>query len=286
MLKVLIWQISDDTIFKNKAIKILEQQHNGIEIVGEAVNENIAKVDGEGQYDVLLVVGARQIGMSKKSNMSKVTQEAKQFNLPEEKILGDWIVTIPGFVLKKYRQLQRSRLSIFSINCFGGLMYNTLGLPFYSPFINMFLSPAGYFSFLHEPRVYMEKQLSFKENDPRGFPIFTLGNMTIFFNHYLISNETDFDRRRKRINWDNLFVEIYTEDEKVLQAFDLLPYAKKACFVPFKSDLNSAWYINPEINKNYPNFADKVNRFAMGDPFYYDIFDMLLYGKKTPLIDM
>lgn len=48
MLKVLVWQVSKDTSFKDKAIKILEEQHNGIEIVGEAVNENIAKVDGGG----------------------------------------------------------------------------------------------------------------------------------------------------------------------------------------------------------------------------------------------
>ena len=48
MLKVLVWQVSKDTSFKDKAIKILEQQHNGIEIVGEAVNEDIAKVDGGG----------------------------------------------------------------------------------------------------------------------------------------------------------------------------------------------------------------------------------------------
>ena len=46
MLKVLIWQVSNNTSFKGKAIKILEQQHNGIEIVGEAVNDDIAKVDG------------------------------------------------------------------------------------------------------------------------------------------------------------------------------------------------------------------------------------------------
>ena len=48
MLRVLIWQVSPDTAFKDKAIKILEQQHNGIEIVGEAVNDDIAKVDRGG----------------------------------------------------------------------------------------------------------------------------------------------------------------------------------------------------------------------------------------------
>lgn len=34
MIKVFIWRVSNDTSFQDKAIKILEQQHNGIEIVG------------------------------------------------------------------------------------------------------------------------------------------------------------------------------------------------------------------------------------------------------------
>lgn len=34
MIKVLVWKFSDDTGFQDKAIKILEQQHNGVEIVG------------------------------------------------------------------------------------------------------------------------------------------------------------------------------------------------------------------------------------------------------------
>ena len=48
MVKVLIWQVSNDMRFKDKAIKILEQQHDGIEIVGEASTEDIAKVYGGG----------------------------------------------------------------------------------------------------------------------------------------------------------------------------------------------------------------------------------------------
>ncbi len=48
MIKVLTWFVSNDTKFQDKAIKILEQQHNGIEVVGKAVNEDIAKVDRGG----------------------------------------------------------------------------------------------------------------------------------------------------------------------------------------------------------------------------------------------
>ena len=48
MLRILIWQVSDDKTFKDYALQILEYQHDGLEIVGEAVNDDIAKVDRGG----------------------------------------------------------------------------------------------------------------------------------------------------------------------------------------------------------------------------------------------
>ena len=224
--------------------------------------------------------------------MSKVVKAAAQLKLPEEKLLGDWTVCIPGFTLNKYRRLQRSRLSIFPRNCFGGLISNTFALPFRSPFVNMFLPEQDLIRFLRAPRVYMEERLVFKgtaweSNLKFDYPIFTLGNVDVHMNHY-----PDFDaavakwnERKQRINWYNLFVTMYTEDEKILAEFDELPYGKKVCFVPFKSDLDSAWYINRELRKGL-DFWAVVNDFAKGNPFYYDPFDMLLYGKKTQLIDM
>ena len=286
MLKILLWFISTDTNFLEDAIKTLERQHNGLEIVGSAVCEEINKVDVCGGYDVLLVVGAKNIGMS------KIIQAAHQFNLPEEKILGDWIVCIPGFTLEKYRRLQRSRLSIFSRNCFGGIIYHTLGLTFRSPIINMFFSENDFIRFLRAPRVYMEEKLILKEMKWQTdlkfyYPVVTLGNVDIYMNHYPDFDEAvaKWNERKQRINWYNLFVMMSTENEEILQEFNALPYGKKVCFVPFKSNLDSAWYINPELKKNL-RFWDIVNHFGEGEPFYYDPFDMLLYGKKTQLIDM
>ena len=224
--------------------------------------------------------------------MSTVTQNARRLNLPKEKLLGDWIVTIPGFTLEKYRRLQRSRLSIFAMNCFGGIISNQLGLQFRSPIINMFLSEQGYMRFLNSPRAYMEEKLLFKETRfdsivKINYPVVTLGEVDIYMNHYNNFDEAvaKWNERKQKINWYNLFVTIYTTNKNTLEQFDALPYAKKVCFVPFKSDLDSAWYINPEIEKELP-FWDVVNHFAMGIPFYYDVFDMLLYGKKTLLIEM
>ena len=284
MLKILLWVVSKDTRFIKSAINILERQHDEIKIVGKAVGEDISQINKD--FDVILVAGAKKIGMN------KVTNAARQLNFPEEKLLGDWIVCIPGFTLEKYRQLQNSRLSILAMNCFGGEISNTLGLPFRSPIINMFFDEKDYLRFLSAPRAYMEEKLIFKEtkfetNLKINYPVVNMGDVELNMNHYPDFNAAVeiWERRKARINWNNLFVTMYTEREDILQEFDALPYDKKVCFVPFKSNLNSAWYINPEI-KSGMELWNVVNHFGIGDPFYYDPFDMLLYGKKTPLIDM
>lgn len=299
MLKIFLWIVSNDGRFFQDAMITLERQHNGVEIIGfTAIKEFKIDVDGKNVtfippnevelrlVDVLLVVGAKQIGMN------KVTQAARLLNFSEEKLLGDWIACIPGFTLEKYRRLQNSRLSILAMNCFGGILSNTLGLPFRSPIINMFFTEQEYIRFLRAPHVYMEERLIFKETkfEPTlkiNYPVFTLGNVDLNMNHYpdFDEAETKWYKRKQRINWYNLFVTLSTENEDVLEKFDALPYGKKVCFVPFKSNLDSAWYINPEIKSSEP-FWRIVHLFGYGDPFYYDTFDMLLYGKKTQLIDM
>ena len=303
MIKALLWIVSNDGRFFKGAISILERQHNGIEIVGVTAGAPIQiKKDGKnipfiplaelnnfgGECDVLLVVGAKQIGMS------RITQAARQLKFPEEKLLGDWIVCIPGFTLKKYRHLQRSRLSIFSLHCFGGCISNTLGLSFRSPFVNLYLEEPDFIKFLHAPRIYIEaepqfeKIVGFSEENPNGYPLLSLGNILLNMKHYKKVDESieTWNKRKQRINWYNLFVVAYTEDEKFLREFDEMPYGKKACFVPFKSDLDSAWYVNRNLDKRATMFVHNINHFGNGNPFYYDPFDMLLYGKKTQLIDM
>ena len=224
--------------------------------------------------------------------MSKITQLARQLNLPEEKLLGDWIVCIPGFTLEKYRKLQRSRLSIFSRNCFGGLISNSLGVPFRSPFINLIMSEQDFVNFARSPHDYLEAKLVFRENKfhrkfKHDYPILQLGNITLNMIHYYSADEavSKWNERKQRINWYNLLAVTCTEDEKILEQFDSLPYGKKICFVPFKSDLDSAWYINRTLSKQR-SFTEVANDFAKAFVFYYDPFDMLLYGKKTPLIEM
>ena len=196
MLKILLWIVSNDGRFFQDAMITLKSQHNEINVVGLTVNNEIGfvmngkdvpfipqdEVDWE-KIDVLLVIGARQFGIS------QITKAARQLKLPEEKLLGDWIACIPGFTLEKYRHLQNSRLSIISLNCFGGFLSNILGLKFRSPFVNMWLNEKEFLRFLRAPRVYMEERLILKEKKWQSllkfnYPVVTLGNVDIEMNHY------------------------------------------------------------------------------------------------------
>lgn len=223
--------------------------------------------------------------------MNRVLAVTSQLKLPEEKLLGDRIVCVPGFEFDKYRRLQRSHLSIFSRECSGGIFSHCLGLKFNSPIVNLNFSEKDYMDFLHAPQNYMEKELCFEKMAPSSehpYPIFSLGNISIRMIHYKTPEDAlaKWNERKQRINWFNLFVTAYTEKKDFLEEFDALPYGKKVCFVPFKSDLDSAWYINPKTYFEKLTLGHMVRRFGWGEIFYYDPFDMLLYGKKTPLIDM
>lgn len=240
-----------------------------------------------GGADVILAVG------SQKAKISKVTQNAAKLKLDTKKLLGDRIVCIPGFALDKYRKLQRSHLSIFSINCMGGTMLNMLGLPFLSPFVNLYLSGEDFIKFLRTPHVYLKETLSyhgqkFDSKKTYQFPVAKLGDILLNMMHYKTFEKSveSWESRKTRINWDNLLVMTLTKKPEMLEQFDALPYDKKICFVPFKSDVDSAWYIPHLLTEKYPMYVHFIMQTARGNPFFYDPFDMLLYCKKTPLIEM
>ena len=273
--RIVIWFVSNDGRFIGNAVNILTRQFNGVDIIGITATQKISvnnlpfmplneiSLNGGG-YDIILVAGAKNIGIA------EVVKFAKQIKLDTDKLLGDWIVCIPGFTLEKYRKLQRSQISIFVRDCFGGLISHTLGLPFFTPFVNMFINPNEYLRFLNSPRVYMEEKLvfqktAFENNLKFDYPIYTLGNISLNMNHYPNFDEAvaKWNSRKQRLNWYNLFVEMHTDDPKLLEEFDSLPYGKKVCFVPFKSNLNSAWYINTKIKND--NIGIISHWFARGD---------------------
>lgn len=214
-----------------------------------------------------------------KNYFCEIEEEIEEMNLGVEVISCD-ALSIPNFSFEKYIEIKNNVPTIFANNCWAGLLYHRLRLPFNSPFINMFLNDDDYLRFLEEPQKYINSELVFKETAydttlNREYPKCQCGDIYLNFNHY-----NDFEhaneawkKRCKRINWDNIFVMMYTNDKTAAERFAKLPYEKKVCFVPFDMDEKD---IVPIMLEDDAYFFEIVNGIVTGKYFYFDILDMLM----------
>ena len=295
-MKIVIWlqpnQNGGGVGYLNSALNILARLYGGVEILGAIVppgvglngirklsKEDLKNID----YDLNLVAGEN-------ASLVPILKDAEILGIDENKIVLDRTVCIPLFTLEKYNKLRRSKLSILSMNCFAGFLYHRFGLPFLTPTINMFTSDEEVLDFLKNPMQSVKSELKFvrtERNDGLNidYPVYNIGGAEWNMNHYGDANVAyrKWYERTFKINWLNVLAVMYTENPEILAEFDKLPYSKKVCFVNFETNLDSGFYINP---KKYPNSElwQLVNAFAKGKIIEYDIWDMLIYGKKTPLI--
>lgn len=132
---------------------------------------------------------------------------------------------------KKLRKnLKNSNFSIFSPNCYAGIMYHRLGLPFTSPTINMFFPiKKQYLKFISNIRYYIKNDLVFIEDESYDCPVAMLDDVKIVFNHYRSNEEAAecWNRRKERINYDNIF--LIFDDINDVEYSDILEFQKIDC---------------------------------------------------------
>ena len=186
------------------------------------------------------------------------------------------------------RELRENTPTIFAPNCWGGITYHHLGLEFCSPLINMHIPHDEYLRFLRDPKYYMSQELVLRQmyiddSLERPFPVAMMGDVSLWMNHY-----TDFDeardiweRRKKRIKWDNLFVMFFDETPELVEQFLELPYDKKVCFVPWETHIAGLLPViyrdNDDLSR-YP-FWEIINNLATGDFVLYDDVELLHDGR-------
>ena len=304
-MNVVLWINSPNSQFAVTAINILTNKYENVNILGvtNISHPFVSNDNGDGMikfidkkdlssydYDIIVVVGSENSLMKDVSILS-ILKEAEKLELDSDKIILDITICFPGFSLERYKKLRKSKLSILSMNCWGGIIYHNFGQPFLSPTINMFTSDKDMLKFLHNPQHYINTELRFYEmcsNDTfKNFPVFMLNDVKWIMNHYTNDFGGNIARkkwedRRLRINWFNLLVMMYTENPDILAEFYELPYAKKVCFVPFETNLDSGFYIPPDLVRGR-KFGEVVTDIARGGIIYYDLWDMLIYGKKTTI---
>ena len=174
-----------------------------------------------------------------------------------------------------YKEIKRKKLknttpTIIASNCNGEFIYYDMRLKFLSPTINLSFDMNDYVKMLENLRWYMEQPILPYDDDRFEFPTGKLADIQIRFNHYDTFEEAvkKWEERKKRINWDNLFILGIDGDNctyETMQRFDNLPYKNKVIFThKLYPEIKSAYYI--------PGFENE------------DGVGVLLYFKKQFLV--
>lgn len=226
------------------------------------------------------------IVMAEGNAFKEIYAEALAIGVGDENILGYSLLKRQWFDLEKYMRVKRDVPTIFSCDCWGGLTYHNLGLEFKSPLINMFEIQTDFMKLLRKPQYYMEQKIEFLEyctnrTSKKTYPVCRCEDILLHFYHYdtFENAVVDWERRKQRIKWDNLFVMMHTENQDLAYEFATLPYKKKICFVPFQTDAESLVYIDfRDIMRNI-RFSDIAIMMAKGEIEYYNVLDLLERGK-------
>ena len=297
MKKCLLWGMGN--CFKNYIYMVkYHEMMKRFQVVGVTSNldiyseirgyKYIKKSDLENlEFDFIII-------MADGDMFKAILHEALMLGISKECILKYNVLFHENFDVDRCMNLIKNPVSIFVHQCWGGTTYASLGLEFSSPLINMWETVEDYLKLVQNPRKYMSEELELLEmrwhdGMKHYFPVVKCGDIILYFNHYTSFEDakTCWEKRKKRINWDNLLVVMMTEDYNLAKEFAKLPYKKKVCFVPFETEEESLVYFpfkKDEMKKL--GIMDSVIAMASGLLPYYDVFDLLEHGKVTKIVNM
>jgi len=188
-------------------------------------------------------------------------------------------------------KIRNKDFTIISNNCWGGNVYQSLGMKYNSPTVGLYFYADEYIKFVKQIDYYMQQDLKFipineskyceniiRVNNSINCPIGILDDVEMVFFHYKDESEAleKWNRRSKRINWNNILFKFNDQNlcmDHHLHEFDKLPYKNKICFtakehsniktcVQFKEYKNSEYVINDtkeSIYKKYVNVYKLLN---------------------------
>lgn len=136
-----------------------------------------------------------------------------------------------AFYFRRLRSRLKNRdFSLFSPNCYAGIIYHRLGLEFTSPTINLcFPIKKQYLKFVSNLKYYLKKELVFVDDPAYSCPVAMLEDVKLVFNHYE-SNEqaaSAWNRRKEKVNYSNIF--IIFDDIADAEYQDLLEFCQIDC---------------------------------------------------------
>lgn len=215
------------------------------------------------------------------------------------KLIQDFRVSIG--VKVRSRKLRRLRMmlknedfTMLTENCLAGIVYHDFGMQFRSPLINGEFSTEDYIKFLQNPKYYMQQELVFVSNKDENLPVFyreldcpvaCVGDLHFRFTHYHMSEDeirVIWDKRRDRINWDNLFVVLCEKKGCTIEhmkLFEALPYKHKLILTCHHyPELEYVFHVKGFEEIGYiDNLLKNMSGFLPATKKYYDQFDFVVW---------
>ncbi len=186
---------------------------------------------------------------------------------------------------KRNHKLLNKNVTIISNNCFAGVTYEYLNLPFFSPTIGLYFFAPEYIKFIYNIKEYTKMELlEIKAVDSKYYKellklnqtdkvIGKLGDIEIVFLHYDSFKEAKekWVKRCKRINYDNIIYKFNDQNlctPDILDKFHNFSAKNKICFTAKRYNYDE--FVQLE---KYQNCS-----FVKEDVFYYHkYFDIVKY---------
>lgn len=298
MVNVVIWgSILDYDIYK--PFFELEIYKGNMQVVGLLLNEEkiCSSVDGIAVVPVeFLLIGEYDyiINLNSDENEDILHNILRLLKVDIRRVIPKRIFTLPYFDLQRWLTLNQQKVSIFANQCWGGYASNTLGLQFLSPTVNMWFGANNFFKMLGSLEYYMnlDPTLKSEKMDPvrnRLYPVVRIGDVEIHMNHYNSFQEAydAWNRRKQRINYDNVFIHAMLLSEEDIDAFQRIPFERKIGFTIIKCDIPNVYtfseyekaIIEMKYDGNVGNYLNHVATTPSDECSRFDLLKMLL-GEK------
>lgn len=252
-----------------------------MELVALALNEEdyLSSLDGIQviKLDELLVREYDYLINMNSNDDPAIARILELLKVPRDKVIPIELFRRPYFDLMQWEKVQKSHVSIIANNCWGGITCHSVGLRFNSPFVNLWMESGNYLTLLENLQYYMKVEPHFiREELDRvllhTYPVIGLDNVELHFNHFydFESAQEAWNRRKARLNYDNLLVEMTIGKQEELDRFLALPYQYKIGFssIPCESEdiVYIPFYENAFLQEKYKNdFAGLVMHMAFPD---------------------
>lgn len=294
--RIIIWGLGK---FYNRHLNLLKYAEQNGEIIVVAVTAlevpkikfldewRVIESDSlyKEKFDYIVIMSEQYFG--------EIARHAVSLGIDREKIVPCRVMDIPYFNWTDYIHILESHVSIACNNCWGGILYHTLGLECLSPFKNLALSAKDLLHMLPNIKQYLAvtPQLVDWRTDPHSnqlYPVMAIDDIKIHFNHdSTVGGALEkWTRRCKKFNYDNVFVCIYTEDDDVVKMFlELNEYPNKICFTPYRNG-QERWkeenVFELDILPGQKEFWESVNSNVSNgkNSLEFDILAMMHMKKK------